>query len=307
MSTTRSALVRSVIDQLGFEPEESLALVLVAADTSYGGTIARLDLSSLEDTDIRIALFDRLSRPFHVANASAVHVLYFSTRPFAQLRPMDRDLDQFLDAHAITRASTTVVDETISDAPRRVDIARLDPADADVRAVVDGWTEQADDVARVYDTLRRLAAHGCRRLPPPLLGRLALGIEHGAHRDAILVMILGADHDTARLVADGCADDATIEQALDPVLSSSTGVRPPASIADDVTVLTALARALPTERTAPCRTLLGLIAWWSGDGALADRHLQEALSARPGYRLAVLLHMLVAGAVPPGWVHRDKP
>lgn len=69
--------------------------------------------------------------------------------------------------------------------------------------------------------------------------------------------------------------------------------------ADLLTVRAATERLLgvlpdvPPEHSSPLLTVVGHLAWWSGDGALASCALQEALRHRPGYRLAGLLLMMV--------------
>lgn len=53
---------------------------------------------------------------------------------------------------------------------------------------------------------------------------------------------------------------------------------------------------------APALTLLGLVAWWEGDGVRADVLLGRALADDPDYVLAGQLRRALALGLPPGWV-----
>lgn len=48
------------------------------------------------------------------------------------------------------------------------------------------------------------------------------------------------------------------------------------------------------------------LAWWSGDGARAGVHLQEALSLVPEHRLGALIRDSLRHAVPPGWARAGR-
>jgi len=61
-------------------------------------------------------------------------------------------------------------------------------------------------------------------------------------------------------------------------------------------------RTAPEGGCAPAATILGLVAWMRGEGALATLSIQRALAEDPGYRLATLAAQLMAqGSDPRIW------
>src|SRR5690606_27251608 len=60
----------------------------------------------------------------------------------------------------------------------------------------------------------------------------------------------------------------------------------------------------PAGEHAPAATLLALLAWWSGDGAIAGCWLAMALAANPAYTFAELLSATLDAGLPPGWARR---
>ncbi len=133
-----------------------------------------------------------------------------------------------------------------------------------------------DDVAGP----RRRAAHACSTAPAtcrsgPSGGRLP------------------GDEALAREVAD----------ALAAVVSPRDGVPPDAgTLVAAADLLGAGGGACRGARRAPALTLLGLLAWWHGDGARAAVLLERALRADPGHRLAHLLADALGAGLAPGWV-----
>lgn len=64
-----------------------------------------------------------------------------------------------------------------------------------------------------------------------------------------------------------------------------------------------LVRVAPQQGRAPAASIAAGLAWQRGDGATAQRCLQVALAADPGYSLARLLEKAVRNVVPPSvWV-----
>lgn len=145
------------------------------------------------------------------------------------------------------------------------------------------------------------------QLPEALCARLAVSLEDVGLRDA-LVSWLCPGSMPAGLVEPGLREQ--LETALE-----QPGVRDP--VADSVSLNRAVSldRAVRLHRTerrlvdlcacldddwavAPL-TVLGAFAWWRGDGALGRIALERALSARPGYRLALLLEQMVDLAIRP--------
>ncbi len=66
-----------------------------------------------------------------------------------------------------------------------------------------------------------------------------------------------------------------------------------------IEVLSDLVRCAPATRGAPGATVLGLVAWMYGAGALASEALARASAEDPGYSLAALARRLVAAGVDP--------
>jgi len=60
----------------------------------------------------------------------------------------------------------------------------------------------------------------------------------------------------------------------------------------------------PPGFVAPAATLLGIFAWQAGEGAMATCALERAVADDPDYRLAHLIEAAVASAMPP-WLGRD--
>jgi hypothetical protein len=67
-------------------------------------------------------------------------------------------------------------------------------------------------------------------------------------------------------------------------------------------LLRAVARAAPPPYDAPACTMLAVVAWVQGDGALANVALDRALLAEPTYPLAVLVREALDQQVPPSVV-----
>ena len=63
--------------------------------------------------------------------------------------------------------------------------------------------------------------------------------------------------------------------------------------------LAAACRHSPPELSPGPLTVLGHVAWWQGDGAVARTAVEQALAVDPGYRLAVLLQRMVDVAARP--------
>ena len=66
-----------------------------------------------------------------------------------------------------------------------------------------------------------------------------------------------------------------------------------------IAVLSEVVRAAPPGHVAPGATLLGLVAWLSGDGALGTVALERALDDDPDYRLALLARDLLSSGLDP--------
>jgi hypothetical protein len=81
-------------------------------------------------------------------------------------------------------------------------------------------------------------------------------------------------------------------------------VRDPGAWQRSLDLLADVVRCAPPGHRAPSATLLGILAWMTGEGALATVALQAAESDRPGYRLAALTaEVITRGTDPASWRH----
>lgn len=135
---------------------------------------------------------------------------------------------------------------------------------------------------------------------PPVLGRLAAGLEDVLVRDAVLLLLVpGTGLLPDRLVAGDAGHE--VGAALQRVVDPSCGVPPQeATLAGAERLLRAVGAHAPGHPAVP--TLLGVLAWWQGDGARAGVLLERALEHDPSYRLALLVQEALGYGMPPGWL-----
>ncbi|WP_136519778.1 DUF4192 domain-containing protein [Cellulomonas telluris] len=140
------------------------------------------------------------------------------------------------------------------------------------------------------------------------LGRVEAGLSDRRVRDAVLVTLVpGTGRLAERSLAGPCAaavDDRLLGAAMAKVVDPGAGVPPPPATRRHEAVLEQLVAHGRTTTQSPALTLLGLLAWWRGDGARASLLLERALVADEGYRLALLLARTLEAGLPPGWVRR---
>lgn len=140
----------------------------------------------------------------------------------------------------------------------------------------------------------------------PTAGRLQAALDDVLVRDAVLLTLVpGADRLADRVVAGDTGAD--VGRALDVMLDPVRGALPdPAVVEPAGAVLEQLVAHDTRAGHAPALTLLGLLAWWTGDGARAGALVERALAARPDYRLAVLLDDALTVGLPPGWARAER-
>lgn len=140
------------------------------------------------------------------------------------------------------------------------------------------------------------------------LGRLEAGLADRRVRDAVLVSLVPGTGLLAERSLRGArpdpADDRLLGEAMARVVDPVAGEPPPGSSRRHERVLEQVVAHGRDEGHPPALTLLGLLAWWRGDGARAALLLGRALEVDPGYRLAALLDRTLAAGLPPGWVRR---
>lgn len=210
-------------------------------------------------------------------------------------------------------------------ADRREDVARIRPAGGEARRSVARvrrrWltrgVEALDAGSEAVERWRSDAVAGWRqavhervergRPSAAALGRLESGLADPRVRDAVLVALVPGTGDLAERCVRGerpsPADDAALGHALALLVDPVVGVpSPPEASRVHEAVLEAVVAHGEHGRQAPALTLLGLLAWWRGDGARAQLLLERALGDEPRYRLAHLVADMVAQGLPPGWV-----
>jgi hypothetical protein len=151
-------------------------------------------------------------------------------------------------------------------------------------------------------------------IPPATLGRLAAALADTEVRDSVLLALVKAasdgtghnvpakqenetEHDAEREAAEACALLIDPGAAVVPDRATTTAAR---------AVLEAVVAHVPRRLQAAPLTLLGLVAWWQGEGGLAGARVREAVDVDEDYRLAALLSDVLAAAIPPGWVRRSS-
>lgn len=143
------------------------------------------------------------------------------------------------------------------------------------------------------------AAGAREELDAGALGALAADLEDTTFRDGLLLSLVaqveGAD-----------AEELGAERLLE--LAYTSGARAPerAELALVEAVLTQCARLAPPGHRAKALAALGWIAWWCGDGARASVLIDRALADDPPHAFARLMAQLIAGGLPPGWIHASR-
>jgi hypothetical protein len=156
------------------------------------------------------------------------------------------------------------------------------------------------------------ARSGDVRVRPAALGRLGRALADVTVRDAVLMTLVAGAGDVPErsLLPRASGDDSMtglVADLLGSILSPQEGVPPdPALHTASAAVLERLVAHQRADERTPALTLLGLLAWWRGDGARAGVLLDRALRGDPTYRLAQLLMEALAAGLAPGWVRRSQ-
>lgn len=232
-------------------------------------------------------------------------------RPLRELQSTEVGAHMVLAGAMVADSRETLVPDVAAPAPARRN-ARRAAARARVRrarAEADGPRALADwRVDAVGAWRAQLAAARPGGAPPAAaaLGRIGAALGDAAVRDAVLLTLVRDAGDLPeRSVAAGGPADATVAadvaRALGVIVSPREGAPPePATVAAATALLEAVAGHARGAERAPALTLLGLLAWWHGDGARAAVLLERALAADPAHRLAHLLVEALAAGLAPG-------
>lgn len=235
-----------------------------------------------------------------------------------------------LDELATTQVNVQMVLAGSIVADRREDVGRIRPAGGEARRSVARvrrrWQSKGlvalDEGAAALERWRVDSVAAWRRavdeqLDRPggptaaVLGRLEAGLTDLRVRDAVLVALVPDTGDLAERCVRGerpsRRDDAALGRALALVVDPLAGVpAPPVATRVHEAVLEAVVAHGENGRQAAALTLLGMLAWWRGDGARAQILLERAMDDDGGYRLAMLLQDALACGVPPGWVRSGQ-
>ncbi|MBE1877243.1 DUF4192 domain-containing protein [Myceligenerans pegani] len=238
----------------------------------------------------------------------------------AEGRPVD-DI-----VHSRIAATMVLAGRTV--APSRADrlrIARASPEArrsagraagrwATARATTAEWAARSLEEWRVAVRRAGAAEPGESVEPEPaVLGRLAAAMGDRWVRDALLMWITAdegtADDDVVLRTAQGRVDaetDAAAGRAMARIVDPDGAARPADErVGPAVHILEAVVAHVPRARQPAPLTLLGLIAWWGGDGAVASGRLAAALAIDADYSLARLVSTALEAGLPPGWVRRE--
>jgi hypothetical protein len=291
----RAAVARDTAEAaLGYTPFESLVIV---ADAPCGA-IVRADLDDLtgDSTDLLSSVAGTLA----ANGVTRVSVLYYTGRSPAFVAPTDRHLTQALMAARITRAGTTLIDDTPP--VRHLVDRKSTPRPADRREAQNSFNAATPDLAdylRALDTVRE------GQPPTPQdVGRAAKALTSLLLRDAVVVHLTGTTLPKSECFTQAHLDDALVARAMATMLDPDFGSKPPALADAHATLLSCVVELLPDDKCAPAHTILAMRAWWAGDTVDAEAHLTRALAADPTYRLAHLMGLAFSRAIRPGWQSR---
>ena len=172
-------------------------------------------------------------------------------------------------------------------------------AEADL-ATAHRWRRTA--LAAWRQDLGLLATDPSARVEPIRLGRHLASLGDVLVRDAVLLgLVPGCSRLADRVVAGYSGEE--VGRALGAIIDPVAGIAPDPAVLEPARHLLGQVDAhAPRARRAPALTLLGLIAWWEGDGARAGVCIERAMAAQEGYRLAVLVETTLRAGMPPGWL-----
>lgn len=322
-------LIAFIPYQLGYTPSQSVAVIALRGPGGRVGLIARIDLANAADAAPRlvshmvtdgatsivvIAYTDDEAAAEAATSAVTMHAAALTldtTATFlvtaATYRHLDANPDDakpLADLDASITAATMVSLGARARASR--DDLRITPAPDDARTQAtttrdNHLTMGLHKPVALHDWRKAIA--GAARTPDSA-GRLAAALTDVTVRDAVVVTILGGYDVAEGMVYGENIDTATVGQVLAKMIDPATGTAP--NDDDTQPVREVLAHVAAHTDSPAALTLLALVAWWHGDGATANVHLEDALTIDPDYRLAHLLAQALSVGLAPGWVRRSR-
>jgi hypothetical protein len=294
---------------VGFVPEESLVLVCLTGPRRRVGLTMRVDLAECED--VLDAAASLAARAAHAEAAAALVVVYTEGA-----EPLDPLVDAVDDA--LTEAGVALQDALLVRGGRWTSYLCGDPRCCPPKGTpLDAAPSPALALVRAEQALAGRAVLPSRAdlvaaLRPPDRdsgsAEAAAALSHEVRtrgREAVRVDALAA----WRAAVDAAEDPrASWDAAIFAVRLQDVRIRDAvlAWAPDDADalsrVLVDLARSTAAPYDVPVCTLLAVVAWVQGNGALANVALDRALAGDPGYGLAVLVREALDRQVPPAQV-----
>jgi hypothetical protein len=293
----------------GFVPTESLVAVSLRGDRKRIGLTLRLDLLPAEsDGDVAEEVAGRLAHD----EAAAVVLVVYTAEPGALPRQaLMRGLIDAVQRRGMTVMEGLLVRDglwssyTCSDARCCPPEGTAVPPPADLlaaAAVYDGRVVLGDRdelVASLAPPVLLAARAAEQRLDAAMVDWFGAVAEHGptparaAAIAALRAALTGADPvEAAKLIAP-LQDLPVRDEVATWALDDSEAL---------LSLLLELARQSVAPYDVPVCTLIALVAWVRGDGALANVALDRALAGDPSYTMAKLFRVGLDGQLPPSAV-----
>jgi len=305
--TGPGAVVAAVPSLCGFVPQESLVAICLQGPRRRIGLTLRVDLPAVRDDVVGVA--ELAARLEHEQPAAVVLVVCTDAagdRPHQEL--LDRLCDALDDVHVLDRLLLR------SGRWRSYDCDDLTCCPADGQPVPEPAAALVAEAA--YGgraVLPDRAALAASFAPPAWLAARVAEQQLDEAMEQWLLSVADQGLDAARRDAVAAVRDAlAFEVRAEPAEAASlvAGLQDVvvrdevATLAlDDTEALLSLLLALARQSVAPydvpvC-TLVALVAWVRGDGALANVALDRALAGDPAYSMALLLRTGLDGQLPP--------
>jgi hypothetical protein len=147
-----------------------------------------------------------------------------------------------------------------------------------------------------------------QQLPALSLGKMAGTLTDTKVRDAVLLSCLPSGAKLANaLVSHLEPVNSQVAQLLNSLVSPRDALTPDRQ---ELGIYKQVLESVATVATEPGRVaplaLLAFLAWWSGDGTLANHRLKQGQDLDPKYQLAVMLASALEGGIRPGWIRASN-
>jgi hypothetical protein len=305
--TSPGEIAAAVPHLCGFVPTESLVAVSLRGERKRIGLTLRLDLQDGLDQEVAEQVASRVA---HDRAAAVVLVIYTEAVGDRPRESLVRGLIDAVELRGMSVMEALLVRGGCWSSYTCTHATCCPPAGTPVPAPVDLLVATA-----AYDGRAVLRDRGelVASLAPPILVAARAAEQR---LDAALVQWIATVEDVGRTIA--CDDAVTALRAaltapptdLVELIVTLQDVRVRDEVAtwalDDtealLTLLLALARESIAPYDVPVCTLIALVSWVRGDGALANVALDRALEGDPAYSMATLFRAGLDGQLPPSAV-----